>query len=234
MLVRAGSVISTATCRSASAASTEARSFHSTARVVAAGSTAGATFPARLTVPAVPRAPRTSRRRCRGSCTRSTPPAAAGDQAGQPQRPAVRVRGGQANDQRGTPNRAGQLAGHPRGVFGGEHGGDAAELLEPLAARRPRWPAASGRPWRRCRRGRSRRSVCPSRSVTRLPAARSRKIGNPPAHLAIQVIGTPPTRCSAATAAAAADRGRAAAKAPRSRSSSVVSRVRSTAPIVRP
>ena len=42
MLVRAGSVISTATCSSASAASTEARSFHSSARVVAAGSTAGA------------------------------------------------------------------------------------------------------------------------------------------------------------------------------------------------
>jgi len=50
MLVRAGSVISTATSPGASAASTDARSFHSRARVVTTGDTEGATFPGRLTV----------------------------------------------------------------------------------------------------------------------------------------------------------------------------------------
>ena len=59
MLVRAGSVMTTATCSSARAASTDARSFHSTARVVAAGSTAGPTFPARDTVR--PSGPRTTK-----------------------------------------------------------------------------------------------------------------------------------------------------------------------------
>ena len=74
MLVRAGSVMSTATCSSARAASTDARSFHSTARVVAAGSTAGPTLPgSRRPCGRRGRAPRRSRRRCRGSCRRSRP-----------------------------------------------------------------------------------------------------------------------------------------------------------------
>ena len=50
MFVSAGSVITTATCWSASAASTVASSFHSMARVVCAGGTAGATLPARSRV----------------------------------------------------------------------------------------------------------------------------------------------------------------------------------------
>ena len=50
MFVRAGSVMSTATSPGASAASTDARSFHSSARVVMAGGTAGPTLPTRATV----------------------------------------------------------------------------------------------------------------------------------------------------------------------------------------
>ena len=80
------------------------------------------------------RAPRRSRRRCRGSCRRSTP------RAGRPvtrraRRSAQRLASvaERAKDQRGSPKRARQLAGHPRRVLGGEHGRDAAEVLHSVS-----------------------------------------------------------------------------------------------------
>jgi hypothetical protein len=48
-------------------------------------------------------------------------------------------------------------------------------------------------------------------SLSRAPRAVAWYTGNPPAHIRIQVIGTPPSRCPAALAKAAWDRGKLAA-----------------------
>jgi hypothetical protein len=61
-------------------------------------------------------------------------------------------------------------------------------------------------------------NVCPSTSVTRAPDAAAWYTGNPPGHIRIQVIGTPPSRCPPAASNAARDRGKPETYAPRSRS----------------
>jgi len=50
----------------------------------------------------------------------------------------------------------------------------------------------------------------PSRSVSRAPEAVAWKSGNPPGHIRIQVIGTPPSRCLPAAANASPEAGKLA------------------------
>jgi hypothetical protein len=54
-------------------------------------------------------------------------------------------------------------------------------------------------------------SSWPSMSVSRAPRAVAWYTGKPPAHIRIQVIGTPPSRCSPAPSKAALDLGNSAA-----------------------
>ena len=81
-----------------------------------------------------------------------------GDQPGQPDRPAVRVGRGQREGPQRQPEAAGQLGADPLGVGGRQHRRDAAELAHPPRHRLDRRRAGCGRPSRRCRRARSRRT----------------------------------------------------------------------------
>ena len=61
-------------------------------------------------------------------------------------------------------------------------------------------------------------------SVSRAPRAAAWYTGNPPGHIRIQVIGTPPSRWPPAPANAARDRGKFSAYDSRSRLTSAASR----------
>ena len=119
---------------------------------------------------------------------------AAGDVAGEAQHEAVGVGGGQRELPQRQAEAAGQLAGHPDGVLGGQHGGDAA----PAPARSTAvGDGGQGVPGHRAgvARGRSRRTRCRRR---RRPGARgpAAKTGKAPGQRVIHAIGTPASRCS--------------------------------------
>ena len=59
----------------------------------------------------------------------------AGHEPGQPDRPAVRVGRGQRVRPQRQAEATGQLGGHPLGVLGGQHGGDATGRTDPLGDR---------------------------------------------------------------------------------------------------
>src|SRR5690242_11296826 len=61
-------------------------------------------------------------------------------------------------------------------------------------------------------------------SLSRAPCAAAWYTGNPPGHIRIQVIGTPPSRCRPALSKAALDRGKFTAYVSRSRLTSAASR----------
>ena len=148
-----------------------------------------------------------------------------GDVAGEAQHEAVGVGG----RHRQLPERQAEppveLGGHPQRVGSGEHRGHAPTGL---ARRWPRPPgAASGRSWRPCRPGRSRRRCVPSTSVQRAPSACSTKIGKAPGQRVIQGIGTPLSRWHRASAARAADAGWLSTKRWSSAARSSASRSRS-------
>ena len=70
-------------------------------------------------------------------------------------------------------------------------------------------------------------NVWPSTSVMEAPRASAMNSGNPPAHIVIQLIGTPPSSVCEVSAYSSRDRGCCSAKRARSRSSSRPSRARS-------
>ena len=143
--------------RGRAARSTASRSFHSAARVVRSSGTGGADVARpRRALPSGP-ATRTSRRPSRGSSRRRQDLGPAGDQPGQPDRPAVGVGGRQRERPQRQPEPAGQL--------GATHSASAVGSIVVMPPRSPIRRATastvargSGRPSRRCRRARSRRT----------------------------------------------------------------------------
>ena len=163
MLVSAGSASTHATSPVASAALERVEVVElDDASWSTAGSTGGPMLPGARHDRAVRRrARRTSRRPCRGSSQLNTStfgrPVIC---AGEPQREAVRVGGRQRDLPQRQPEAAGQLLADPIASSVGSIVVIAA--LDLRGDRRDHRRPASARPSRRCRRGRSRRSSCPS------------------------------------------------------------------------
>ena len=134
MLVRAGSVMTTATCSSARAASTDARSFHSTRPGGGGRIHRGTDVPGsrhRAAVGAAHHEGLVDGAVVAVGEARHEP--APGHQAGEAERPAVGVRRREGEGPARQPEARRQLVGHPRRVLGGEHGRDAAEVLHSVS-----------------------------------------------------------------------------------------------------
>ena len=133
MLVRAGSVSTAAISPVASARSTAARSLNSTATVVDAGSTAGATLPGRdRVVPSGPVTTKASSTLAVVAVREDQDPGPPGDEPGQAQGPPVGVGGAQGEGPLRQTEPTGELGRHPFRVFGGQHGRDPAERGHPV------------------------------------------------------------------------------------------------------
>ena len=140
--------------------------------------------------------------------------------AAQPQRPAVGVGRGQREAPPRHAEAPRELLADPRCVLGGEHQGRAALLRPGAAARRRRSPAASARPWPRCRPARSRRRRCRRRPRSSRRGRRRRRPGarrpTSPSTSSARRRRARPGRARTARASAGA-RGRSARARPRGR-----------------
>ena len=156
MLVIAGSMSTTATSRGASAARSASTSLNSTTLVVCVGSTAGPRCPAWPSACRPARRRRWSRRPCRGSTREDEHVRPLLDHAGHAQHEAVGVGRRQCELPVGQAEAVLQLGADGGGVLGRQHGGDAALAAQARVDGVEHHLRASGRSWRRCRRGRSR------------------------------------------------------------------------------
>ena len=205
MLVSAGSISRQATSPSASRRSRASRSLNGTTAVVTATSTCGPSAPGPGNHPVPVEHGQGLVDGAVVAPVHHRDPRPAGEVPGEAEHEPVGVGRRHRQLPRRQPEPPGQLLADPHRVRRGQHRGDA--RARP-AARPPRPPGgARGRSSRRCRRGRGRRTRCPSTSTSRAPDADSTNTGKAPGHRVIHGIGTPASSGPRACAASSAERG---------------------------